>query len=555
MNTFIIRPVIFLCVFCWAAAAHAQFVINEIHAAPVAGEPEWIEIYNTYNQTRILRNGSINDRTTSRTLPDIRIPAHGYALLTRDTLALRESRLIPADVVLVELTLPSLNNTTDIVVLRDADSVAIDSVYYNLKWGMKGVSLERIDPLAPAVSQENFAASEAPDSASAGAVNSVVRLDNDVRVYAVSAGNDSLRIRIGNNGRLGTRSGTVRVYLDRDGDGTASDNEIFAETRFGALDIDEQRTWTLFTGGLSPGYEKSVTIADFPSDERRYNDTLRSPVYISPPTGTVMINEVMFSPLPGRAEYVELWNAGRDTLSLFGWVLHDRATSDGADTFRITNELLLAPDSYVVLAWDSVLFEQFPELQGSDRVYCRKFSLRLNAEGDSVILRDPNNVAIDSLGYLPSWHMLPASAAAGYSLEKLNPRLPSDQGDSWSTCGDATGGTPARANSIAVPLPDGGTAEAAPNPFSRSRNDVCLLSYRLPYRLARLSMTVFDASGIPVRTLRNADFTAGEGFASWNGNNDDGFPMPPGPYVVLFEAVDLATDAVFTDKLLVVIAP
>lgn len=557
MNTLSFRLFVFLWFLCSTGCGYAQFVINEIHAAPAAGEPEWIELYNTFNQTRILRTGFINDRTSSRSLPEIRFPARGYALLTRDTLALLESRPIPAGTVLIELKLPSLNNTTDIVVLRDADSVVIDSVYYNLKWGIRGISLERIDPLLPAVSQNNLAASEAPDSASAGAINSIVKLDNDVRVFATSGSADgnSLQVHLGNNGRLPAQPGTVRLYLDYNDDGKPSDEELFAEKRLGALDTNERYTWTVFTDGLSPGYEKTITIADFPLDERRYNDTLRTTVYISPRPGVVQINEVMFSPLPGQAEYVELWNAGKDTMSLYGWVLHDRPTSDGADTLRITGELFLPPSGYVVLTWDSTFFDQFPELRTSDRVYYRKFSLNLNAGGDNVVLRDPNNVVIDSISYLPSWHGLPPSAAGGRSLEKLNPRLPSSRGDSWSTCGDATGGTPARDNSIAVPLPSNGTFTGTPNPFSRSRNEVCLLSYHLPYRLARLSITVFDASGVPVRSIVNASFTAGEGFASWNGHNDDGFPMPPGPYVVLAEAVDLATEAVFTDKLLVVIAP
>lgn len=557
MNTPSFRLFVFLWLLCSTGCGYAQFVVNEIHAAPAAGEPEWVELYNTFNQTRILRAGFINDRTSSCSLPDIRFPARGYVLLTRDTLALLESRPVPAGTVLIELKLPSLNNTTDIVVLRDADSVVIDSVYYNLKWGTRGISLERIDPLLPAVSQDNLATCEAPDSASAGAINSIVRLDKDVRVFTTkgSADGSGIQVHLGNNGRLPAQPGVVRLYLDDNGDGQPSDGELLAEKYLETLDTNERHTWTVFTDGLPPGYEKTITIADFPSDERRYNDTLRTTVYISPRPGAVQINEVMFSPLPGRAEYVELWNAGGDTVQLYGWVLHDRPTSDGADTLRITGDLFLPPGGYVVLTWDSTFFEQFPELHTSGRVYFRKFSLNLNADGDDVVLRDPNNVLIDSISYLPSWHGLPPSSAGGHSLEKLNPRLPSARGDSWSTCGDATGGTPARENSIAVPLPNDGTFAGTPNPFSRSRNEVCLLSYHLPYRLARLSITVFDASGVPVRTMLSASFTSGEGFASWNGNNDDGFPMPPGPYVVLLEAVDLATAAVFTDKLLVVIAP
>lgn len=551
------RIVFLLCIWIIPHYLYGQFVVNEVHAAPTAGEPEWIELYNTYNQTRILKNGFINDRTTTRTLPDIRIPAHGYALLTRDTSALRESRSLPIGTVLVELSLPSLNNSTDIVVLRNADSTVIDSLYYNLKWGAKGISLERIDAQIAAVSQENLASSESPDSASAGSVNSVVLLNHDARIVSLQGNPNGTEIAIGiqNNGRNTISSCTVLLYLDRNGNDSLEANEVHGTQHIELSTYKEQIFLSFSTDGLSPGYKKSAAIVDFPFDERRYNDTLRARVFLSPAANALRINELMFHPRPSHAEYVELWNASADTLPLQGWVLHDRATSTGADTFRITHPFSIAPQQYVVIAWDSSFFQQFPHLYNSPYAYCHKSSLRLNSTGDAVVLRDPNGMAVDSLSYLPSWHIVTPTAAVGHSIEKINPALPSERRDAWTTSGDARGGTPAQENSVSIPLRTEGTFTALPNPFSPRKNELCVLSYQLPYRLAHITVTIFDANGLPVRSLANTRFTSGEGFTAWNGNNDDSEALPSGPYVAVIEAVDTATSATSVQKLLVVVAP
>lgn len=534
-----------------APLVQAQIVINEIHAVPSAGEPEWIELFNTYNQVRILRNAFISDRTSTRALPDIRIPARGFAVLTRDTFALTETRVIPPGTVLVEIKLPSLNNTTDAVVLRSADSTALDSVYYNTKWSRRGVSIERIDPLAPAVSNSNFAACETHDSATAGMVNSVVLVDRDARLLAVHSAGDSIVVHIRNNGRKALSNGSTSLWIDTNADGILHLEELWARETISAIDSGTVHTWSVFTGDVQRGYVQSTTVVDYPGDERRTNDTLRRTLYFSYPRAAIQINELMFNPPAGSCDYVELWNASADTVQMQGWCIHDRATASGADSIVIEAAIALPPGAYMVVAADSSLLYTFPALTGNPYFYCGNSPFNLNATGDMVVLRDPNGSAIDSISYTDDWHIVPVSSSDGISIEKINPVLPSAQRDSWSTAGATGGGTPGMHNSIAMPLPARGSLGAEPNPFVRSRSDICLISWVLPFRQARVSATVYSTSGLPQRTLLSAEFTATQGFAVWNGSNDSGAPLPPGAYVVVLEAIDAATGSVDTQKLII----
>jgi len=156
-----------------SANLNSHVIINELHPAPVGGEPEWIELFNSSDSTIILHDNLISNINTTKPLPEINIPAKGFVVLTSDTLKLQEHRKIPATAQLVKASLPVLHNTSDPVVFRNNDSTVIDSVYYDVKWGVRGISFERVDWSKPAVNVENLKPSESPDSATAGYANSL----------------------------------------------------------------------------------------------------------------------------------------------------------------------------------------------------------------------------------------------------------------------------------------------------------------------------------------------------------------------------------------------
>lgn len=534
----------------------AQVVINELNPAPVAGEPEWIELLNTDSLPHSLLNFKLNDKTTSISLPDVVIPAGGFVLVCRDTIALREVRTIPVAAILIEAKLPSLNNTTDAMVLRGADSTVIDSVYYSMKWGKKGISLERIDPLFPAVSQSNFSYSLSRDSATAGYANSIVLLDHDALVSEIApVGRDSVKITVKNNGKLSLNNIEITLFQDKNSNGRASASELVLSQKIPTMKTKESQSVKVSIANLPKGWQKFIAVCNVSDDERTQNDTLAYQIFHSYNRGTLLVNEIQFDPIEGDAEFVELYNTSADTISLSNWRLHDASV----DTLSIiSTNFRILPRTYVVISWDSLLFGQFPELHGNNSVLSQKFTFNLNAEGDDIVLFDPNGVVMDSLHYSPKWHSSAVASSKGRSLEKINPHLPSIQADVWTTCGDVRGATPARENSVSVEIKPDGILSATPNPFSisgKTGDGICAISYSLPFRQALISATIFNANGVLLRTLSNASFTSSQGVLVWNGLDESGQKQPVGPYIVLLEATDSATGETRTDKLLVVIAP
>jgi hypothetical protein len=529
----------------------AQVVVNEVMPVPPTGEPEWVELFNTADSAVALEGWWIADLKSMVQLPALRLPPRGYAVLTRDTAALLEARAIPPEAVLVELRLPTLNNTTDAVVLRRPDSAVVDSLFYSMRWGRAGVSLERRLATEPAHASSNVQPSIAPAGATPGAVNSVTPLPADFALAGVVVRGlpPRLEITVRNTGEQLPQAASVTLWIAREGQW-----QLRQQWQLPVLFPGEQRTvgeelGSLFSAqemGRRYRYRAAVTAAE---DPRRWNDTSEGELFASAELLPVRINEILYEPHPGEPEFVELVNLHRDTVDLAGWTLEDAS----GRLVRIGEGIRIAPGQFAVIASDSTITTKHP--QAKTNLTTSK-NLMLNNNGDLLLLRDPNGVVVDSLYYLPSWHdPFLSGATRGISLEKLNPALPSAAASSWSSCGAPEGATPGLPNSIAVPLSGGGEVQVAPAPFRlhAGQRAYCLVQYHLPFRQALLTARVYSEQGELVRTLAHVTYTAAEGSLVWDGRTEQGEMVPPGAYILLLEARDRESGREYRSRSLIVV--
>jgi hypothetical protein len=150
--------------------------------APPGPEPEWIELRNCAQEPVNIKRWQITDASASRhTLParDILVPSGGYVVLTKDSAALSRARgLLPCEVVSFS-GFPSLNNSGDAIVVRDASGALVDSAVYLPTWHNPdlgdpgGRSLERISPGVASTDPRNWGTCVHPSGATPGALNSV----------------------------------------------------------------------------------------------------------------------------------------------------------------------------------------------------------------------------------------------------------------------------------------------------------------------------------------------------------------------------------------------
>jgi hypothetical protein len=534
-------------------------VISEIMYSPRSGDPEWIEILNIGGAPSGLRGWSITDAAkTSRhmiAVNPVSLSPGGFLVLTSDTTALNAAHPIPHGRAVQMSSFPSLNNNGDAVYLFDDDGLCVDSVTYQPMWGGgPGNSLERIDPGGPSTDAANWASSVDPQRATPGRVNSVARRDYDLslsNVHAVtSASGDvcEISVTIRNAGRQPANTWEIVVADDVDRDSVADADEVVArEVYTDVLAGGDSLHCVLQWAAPIPGRHFMRAGVCMAQDERNSNDGVSTVVTVPIAPGSVSINEIMYEPLTGMPEYIELANVSPSILHLDDCLITDQPTAGGSvNCWKLSGRSYrLKRGGYLTVLSDSSGFSWFPSLGQSENgpvAVMNSSGLGLNNDGDAVVLRSADGVVLDSVWYTPSFHTPEIPDTRGRSLERVNPVLHGTNGGNWGTCVDPSGGTPGIRNSVAVDIfPPTAALRAAPNPFSPDgdgHDDVTVLSYSLPVRTSLLRARIFDIRGRLFRELVNVVPAGTAGNIVWDGRDAQGRRGRIGVYIGYIEAIE-----------------
>ena len=363
---------------------------------------------------------------------------------------------------------------------------------------------------------------------------------------AFSSGSISIIFTVRNNGRAPSSDFHAKLFRDANNDSFAQLAELVDDTTVSlALPPDESTHVSFDFSGSFHGKQLFIGIIDWDNDRTHSNDTLTQTLDISYPINSLVINEIMYDPLPNKSEYIELYNQGNETVDLSGWKIADkRDTSITSTTHIMTRSPFnLGEGEYVVITADSSLLHQFDYLRDiSSHVIVKSNLSGLNNTGDSIILSDQTGRIIDSLFYSPSWHNPEIDDVNGRSLERINPLLPSTDKRNWSSSANFLGGTPGRKNSIfTMTVQTSAALSFSPNPFSPDGDgyeDVTILSYQLTSTVGLIRIRIFDSVGRLVRILANNEPAGAQGEIIWDGMNDNRERVRIGIYIILFETLD-----------------
>ncbi|MDP3147990.1 MAG: lamin tail domain-containing protein [Ignavibacteria bacterium] len=418
-------------------------VVNEIMYAPLSGEPEWIELFNRTDSTINLKKWRIGDNATQIILPsnDFFITKHSYAIVAKDSSLLNLYKIASPFIV---ASLPSLNNTDDAVVLKDSLNTLVDSLYYFSNWGgSNGRSLERIDANQPALNPSNWKTSTGIAKATPGKINSVTRKDYDGTITdilfspnnPVTGDNISFSAKVKNPG-INDLSFHLELYLDENldsiPDAGAITSDSFTLTPLDSLTVPFNYVYEKFKG-TKGFFVKGI----FAQDDDTTNNSFYKTLSAGFPSGSVLLNEVMFTPANSEPEWVEVFNASNDTINLKDWTINDVYTTPAYG--KVTTDFILLPQTFGVLAKDSSIINYHRTIPSK----IVKINLPvLNNDVDGVVLKDNRAVVMDSLLYNSSW-----GGSNGYSLERKLLTVPANMQDNWASSLDIEQSTPGRINS------------------------------------------------------------------------------------------------------------
>jgi hypothetical protein len=426
-----------------------SIVINEIMYGPAGGEPEWIELYNRTDVLINIKDWSINDIFTSPTSviieDNVFIEPYSYVVLSRSSNIINYHRFIPAEVYV--LSLPSLNNDADGVVLKDNRGFEIDSVFYTVEWGgTNGHSLERISVDASSDLQTNWGSSLDIEQSTPGRINSLTSKQFDLSIaemgfnprFPVPDDDVFVSVLFRNDGSSAANNFNVEFYVDTDSN-NAVDLLLSREVVLSLSSGDSVNV--ISTVPIQNINSKILTAVriDYSEDEDTLNNYFEKSIEPGFPSKIVLINEVMYNPADGEPEWIEVVNVSTEEINIKNWSVSD-VLATPTKNFITNEDIYLQPEEYLVIAKDTSFNSAHPGIK-SKVLFTNIGTLGNTADG--IIIYDFRDGIIDSLFYCSSW-----GGGKGYSLERISLEEVTNDSTNWTTSLSPQGSTPGEPNSI-----------------------------------------------------------------------------------------------------------
>jgi hypothetical protein len=318
-----------------------------------------------------------------------------------------------------------------------------------------------------------------------------------------------------------------------------------------ARDVEQSAAWL---EALAPGEGRALRFDWRPSREERScltlrlvgapGETLGVPVgcyQVGPPP--VHLSEVMAAPAPGASEWLEIGNAAADAVDLGGYRLRDEDeewTDLPAETLAAGAMLVLVQDEARFLAWWAGVLAAGapPSCATQPGAVARRLggswpSLNNSPPGgrdfaDRICLADATGTIIDHVVIGEGGAEVPAAR----TLERASWRPLGAPDRNWGPCLAPAGATPACPNSLSPPAAATDDLALVPNPFSRSGGGVHLI-FAVGEGERGWEARIFDLWGHQLRDLGGDGLGPGPRDVVWDGRDDAGHDLPPGPYIAL----------------------
>ena len=551
----------------------AQVVLSEIMFDAVGNDfhDEFVEIVNLGISASIdLTNWQITDGSGVDMLAPhddglLLLPGQFAVILDASYFANSTTydEIIPADALIItidNLTFGSSglsNSTPETVSLLDASGTVVSEYTYSLG-NNPGFSDEKM-VLAGPNGLDNW-----PDSrvlfGTPGRRNSVSPLRFDVAVVpddvrfsppGVQDGDDvTISAVVRNVGTNPATDFTVQFYedLNRNERGDLGEELGSPFGLNGELAPADSISFSIEFASISAGVHQIIVRAMFAADEDSSNNQALRQLLVGFSTQTMRINEIMYSPIAGSDEWVEILNHDTKTIDFNLWSISD---SDTTTRILIDSSVVVAPGMALVLSEGSAVANIF-DIPKEGLLVFNSFPT-LNNTSDSFILYDPQGRVMDRVNYTSMW-----GGDSGVSLERINPEAASNDRSNWSSSVALRGATPGSRNSLfAQSLPEQASLTVEPNPFSPladGANRNALIHYVLPVTTATVNIKIYDIRGRLIRFLVNNRPSGARNTVAWDGRTDDGNLARMGIYVVFLQALNARSGVLETRKKTVVLA-
>ncbi|MDQ2180641.1 lamin tail domain-containing protein, partial [Marinifilum sp. D714] len=520
-------------------------VINEIMAdeSPSQGLPEYeyIELYNTKSYPISVEGWKLKIGSKELLFSSDTIQANSYLILCSNAVVVLFSEYGNT---LGLSNFTGLTNSGNSVKLLSAKEETIDEIAYSDTWYQSeeksngGWSLERIDPMNFAWQAPNWKASNATDGGTPGKQNSVFAENKDQILPQIKD------IEVLN-------SNTVRITYSE----PMQEAEVLQKSNYKLVQeenlileickLEEAKTIIeiVFKEHLLENAEfkleisKNVTdLAGNPLKDNQVEFWVPSQIHKQ----DIVINEILFNPLAGGSDYVELYNRTQNIYDLsqlyIGKKDENYLLTDSVKLSR--KQILLHPESYCLFTADSsnVAENYFT----SNTSVFHQVDLPNYPDKNGRIILYTKGELIDDLEYREDMHFELLASKEGVALERVNPEEETNLISNWQSAAQSIGfGTPGMNNSVYSDIEESAEEVSLSSkifsPDNDGIEDRLYINFNLKDDGFVANIRIYNSLGKEIRKLASNLYLGTDDSVYWDGLNSKKERLPIGIYLVYIE--------------------
>jgi hypothetical protein len=529
-----------------------DIVINEImpDPEPIINLPdkEYIEIYNTSNYDISISNWILEVGSSSTDIPTYVLAAGEYLIFCDDD---AYDLFNSYGNTLAFSGFPSLSNSGTRITLKTDFGKVISNINYTDKWYVNenkddgGWSIEQIDPMNPCGGIINWKASEDDKGGTPGMQNSVFDANPDVYAPELvkatmisdkivklffSEPVDSLFATIKNSYVVENIGNPDKVIID-------SPDNMFVELVF-SENFSKNTIYSLSISGDIPDCSGNII---------QIGESVRFAIPETPEEHDLLINEILFNPLPGGEDFIEIYNNSDKTIDLANINLGniDDDSGDISSSGVVLSEgKLVFPQEYFVLTNDpeKVMLQYY--ISNPENIITDNNMPSMNDDEGEVIILDKIFNIIDYMEYNSDMHFALLTTEDGVSLERISLTRDANDKSNWHSAAESVGyATPAYKNSQFSENSESNDEITIDSEIFSPDNDGYQDNFIINYSFAQpgyvANVKIFDSKGRMIRRLINNELLAIEGSFVWDGLNHNNQKAAMGIYLVYLELFDL----------------
>jgi Lamin Tail Domain len=515
-------------------------VITEIFAdpTPVVGLPEaeYIEIYNRSDINVSLKNWVITDGSSVGKIPEFLLKTKEYVLLT---LTNNKKFFENYGNVLGVTSFPSLNNSGDLILIRNESGLTVDSIAYLETWYRStaqqsgGWSLELIDTQNLCAAEQNWVVSSDQSGGTPGKVNSVAAEKPDLwgpRLESAYYSSDTLFLLF--DEKLDSQPPLLNNFTISPAvqiQAVIPDKYLRKIKLIPSTPLQTKILYTVKVDNLydCPGnlIQSCCNTLEFALPEEA--DSL-----------DVVINEILFNPRSTGIDFLEIFNVSDKFIDLKDWTIGNFQSEKPQLETISTEPLVLKPGGYLAFTIDpAILSAEYPKC--FPETLLKTDLPPFNNDSGIPAITNSKGKVIDSFSYYSGMHSVFIANEEGVSLERLSVSMPSTNAGNWKSASSFSGyGTPGYANSNVIheALTDD-EFSVEPEVFLpiHGQPDFAKVGYRLALPQYLCTIRIYDPAGHVIKTLIENSLLGTEGFFVWEGDREDGSKARTGTYMVWIE--------------------